>query len=74
MQDQIEISDQNEFQARHIGPNTSHVQDMLSFLKLKSLEDLTENAVPAIIRNQKPLDLQEGLSELSFLRRSITSL
>ena len=44
----------SEFQKKHIGPQNHHIQEMLSFLEQKSLEDLIKKIVPETI-----LDIDE---------------
>ncbi len=51
------------FVARHIGPREEEVQQMLSVLGYKSLDDLTHTVVPPGILEDSPLDILPGLSE-----------
>lgn len=51
------------FVGRHIGPNQADIQEMLSFLGYNSLDELTNDIVPANISDDQPLDLQSGISE-----------
>ncbi|HEY9826136.1 MAG TPA: hypothetical protein V6D19_11850, partial [Stenomitos sp.] len=57
-----------EFAQRHIGPNASEVQEMLTALDLNSLEQLTAQTVPADIRLQAPLQLPAALNEDAALQ------
>ena len=50
------------FAPRHIGPRESDLLEMLQSLGFESLEALTDAAVPAHIRSEKPLSL-DGLPE-----------
>jgi glycine dehydrogenase len=51
------------FADRHIGPSASDVDDMLRTIGLSSIDELLDQAVPASIRDDKPLDLDDALSE-----------
>jgi len=55
------------FTARHIGPRLRDQAEMLKFLNLKSLEELTEQTVPNSIRHKKNLDLMPTLEEHEVL-------
>ncbi len=60
------------FPDRHIGPSAADVERMLGVLGLASLDDLIDQAVPAAIRDDKPLALDDAISEphaLAHLRR-----
>ena len=54
----------SEFQKKHIGPQNHHIQEMLSFLEQKSLEDLIKKIVPETI-----LDIDEvyAVKQVIFL-------
>ena len=56
------------FQSRHIGPDDSERDAMLTVIGAASLEALIDEAVPARIRLAKPLDLPPGQPEYQFLR------
>ena len=61
-----------DFIRRHIGPGENHVAEMLATLGLSSLEEMIDKTVPAAIRNERPLELDNAMSErmmLSTLRR-----
>jgi len=58
------------FATRHIGPRDSQIQDMLSFLNLDSLEELTKKTLPPSLLMQKPLNMPEGLTEKEFLHKA----
>lgn len=55
------------FAERHIGPNAEELQAMLGSLRLGSLEDLANKAVPAAIRLQSPLNLKPAATESQAL-------
>ena len=56
-----------EFSRRHIGSNESETRQMLSTVGAKSLEDLIDKALPASIRDPKPLRVTEAVSEAAYL-------
>jgi glycine dehydrogenase len=60
------------FSDRHIGVTAADADRMLGVLGLASLDDLIDQAVPAAIRDDKPLALDDAISEphaLAHLRR-----
>ena len=57
----------DRFVARHIGPRPADVDRMLQECGFKSLEALTDAAVPAQIRFRKPLNLPASRSEHGLL-------
>jgi glycine dehydrogenase len=60
------------FPDRHIGVTATDAERMLAALGLASLDDLIDQAVPAAIRDDKPLALDDAISEphaLAHLRR-----
>jgi glycine dehydrogenase len=60
------------FPDRHIGVTAADADHMLGVLGLASLDDLIDQAVPATIRDDKPLALDDAISEphaLAHLRR-----
>lgn len=61
------LSTQNEFVARHNGPNKSDQQKMLDAINVANLDALIEETVPAQIRLEKPLALAEAKSEADML-------
>jgi glycine dehydrogenase len=56
------------FQTRHIGPDDSERDEMLQVVGAPSLDALIDEAIPARIRLQQPLDLPAGQSEYRYLR------
>ncbi|MFN8389189.1 MAG: aminomethyl-transferring glycine dehydrogenase [Bdellovibrionota bacterium] len=58
---------ESAFVRRHIGPRPEQIAEMLSFLGLRSLEELTENIVPSAIRSTRLLNLPEKVSEAQAL-------
>jgi glycine dehydrogenase len=62
------IFDFEQFQSRHIGPDTTERDAMLKVVGAASLDALMEEAIPARIRLAKALDVPEGVSESQYLR------
>ncbi|HZA75578.1 MAG TPA: aminomethyl-transferring glycine dehydrogenase [Acidimicrobiales bacterium] len=54
---------ETRFSDRHIGPSPDDVASMLDVLGLASLDELIDQAVPAAIRDDKPLALDDAMSE-----------
>lgn len=59
----------DEFPSRHIGPRDSDVITMLDTLGFKSLDELTDKAVPKKISLSKQLDIEEPVSEYELINR-----
>jgi glycine dehydrogenase len=59
----------DSFVTRHIGPRKSDLKAMFEAVGVSSMEELIEQTVPANIRLQKPLKLQEGLTERKYFRK-----
>ncbi len=58
----------NNFAQRHNGVSKeADVAKMLQAIGVSSMDELIEKTVPAAIRNEKPLDLEPGISEYAFL-------
>ncbi len=58
-----------QFESRHIGPNSPERDEMLKTVGAASLDSLMDEAIPARIRLTKPLDVPEGISEYEYLRQ-----
>jgi glycine dehydrogenase len=56
-----------QFADRHIGPNTSDLTKILSFIGYSTLDDLSNAAVPINIQNPAPLAIADGVSESEVL-------
>jgi glycine dehydrogenase len=56
------------FADRHIGPDGPEVASMLAALGYGSLDELTDRAVPSVIRDRAPLDLPAPLDETGALQ------
>ncbi|XP_056635016.1 glycine dehydrogenase (decarboxylating), mitochondrial [Diorhabda sublineata] len=59
----------DDFPARHIGPRESDVSTMLDTLGFKSLDELTEKAVPERIRLEGKLNIDDPISEYNLIKR-----
>jgi len=58
----------DRFVDRHLGPDARSLEEMLSLLAVRNLDELIERTVPAAIRIARPLDLPAGRSEFGLLR------
>lgn len=61
------LSTQNEFVARHNGPNKSDQQKMLDAINVLNLDTLIKETVPAQIRLETPMTLDAPMSEADML-------
>ncbi|MCJ2376272.1 aminomethyl-transferring glycine dehydrogenase [Vibrio sp. ZSDZ34] len=61
------LSTQNEFVARHNGPNKSDQQKMLDAINVLNLDTLIDETVPAQIRLESPMTLDAPMSETDML-------
>ena len=57
------VATDDEFAARHIGPSPAQVEVMLATIGVASLDELIDQAVPASIRERRPLELPGPVSE-----------
>jgi len=62
-----DLGTQNEFVARHNGPNKADQQTMLNAINATSLDSLIDETVPAQIRLEKPMSLAAPQSEMDML-------
>ncbi|WP_407892556.1 aminomethyl-transferring glycine dehydrogenase [Scytonema sp. NUACC26] len=60
-------SEQLSFQARHIGPSSNEIQQMLEFLGCSTLDELINKTVPQGIRLSGSLKLPEAKTEYAAL-------
>lgn len=58
----------SEFKQRHIGPSAADTKKMLDTIGIGSIDALIDQAVPASIRMQKPLNLPSAMSENEYLK------
>ena len=63
----ILFDDFYKFSMRHIGPTENDQKEMLKALDLNSLDELISKTVPASIRLQKPIEVQEAVNEADVL-------
>ncbi|MEN8118350.1 MAG: aminomethyl-transferring glycine dehydrogenase [Bacteroidota bacterium] len=59
----------DNFVTRHIGPRKEEIDEMLKVVGVSSMEELIEQTVPANIRLEKPLKMEEGLTERKYFRK-----
>ncbi|KAJ8979508.1 hypothetical protein NQ317_015686 [Molorchus minor] len=59
----------DDFPSRHIGPRDGDIITMLDTLGFKSLDELTNKAVPQKISLTEPLDIEEPVSEYELIKR-----
>lgn len=64
------LENESEFVARHIGPDEREVSEMLATLKLKTLDEMIAQTVPAGIMARETLDIGEAVSEAAMLARA----
>ena len=64
-----ELEQPTRFVGRHIGPDDAQIAAMLDVLGLGSLDELSDHAVPSVIRDRAPLNLPEACDETEALRR-----
>jgi glycine dehydrogenase len=58
---------QQEFTARHIGPNDEETKAMLNVIGINSVDELINKTVPSSIRLKKPLQTAGPVSEFEYL-------
>jgi len=56
------------FTRRHIGPNSSELNKILSTIGVTSVEQLLDQTIPEKIRLKNDLNIPEGISEMEFLK------
>ncbi len=54
------------FTRRHIGPNSSDLNKILSTIGVNSVEQLLKQTIPEKIRLKKALNILKVISELNF--------
>jgi glycine dehydrogenase len=64
-----ELEMRGDFIRRHIGPDGSQIREMAAFLGLKSVEDIVAAALPDSILTDRPLALEETISERAVITR-----
>ncbi len=58
-----------DFLARHLGPGSGEISEMLATVGCETLDDLMEETVPASIRLRSPLGIPDAVPEAELLRR-----
>ncbi|MEI6184838.1 MAG: hypothetical protein WCP65_04860, partial [Bacteroidota bacterium] len=61
------ISQSEEFQRRHIGPNPTDTQKMLATTGHSSLDELIELTIPESIRINHAMNIPDAISEFQYL-------
>ena len=56
------------FETRHIGPDSQQTQLMLKAIGVESIDELIEQTIPSNIRLKSPLNLPKPKSEYEFLQ------
>lgn len=65
-----DLSSQNEFIQRHIGPTPEEQQEMLQALGFQTLEEMADKVIPKNIRSQDTFkDVGAGISEHEILKK-----
>ena len=62
----------DKFVTRHIGPRNHEINSMLDTLGVSSLNELIDQTVPSNIRLDKPLNLEDGLTERQYFRKILS--
>jgi glycine dehydrogenase len=62
-------SSHDQFADRHIGPSPGDVAHMLDTLGVASLDELLDQALPSSIRDDKPLELEDAVTEPEAIAR-----
>ncbi|WP_113654285.1 aminomethyl-transferring glycine dehydrogenase [Pedobacter namyangjuensis] len=63
----LNIHYQEDFQDRHIAPNSEDTAAMLQTIGVNSIDELIEQTVPQKIRLKQPLNLPKAKSEVDYL-------
>ena len=64
----VNFQNPDRFVNRHIGPDETEIKEMLEVIGVSSLDELIDQTVPAHIRNNNELNLDEPLSEFDFIK------
>lgn len=56
------------FASRHIGPRQNEIKHMLDVIGVDSIDQLIDQTIPAQIRLERPLNLDEPMTERSYLK------
>lgn len=63
-----QLSSNQEFKGRHIGPDKEDQKSMLQTLGFSSLEEMATKVIPANIRSKHNFNLGDGISEYELLK------
>lgn len=63
-----QLTSENEFIGRHIGPDQSEQTQMLNELGFSSLEEMASKVIPKNIRHQGSVNVGDGISEYEILK------
>ncbi len=63
-----DLTSSKEFIGRHIGPSDEHIKTMLTYLNIKSLDELIQKIVPDKILEKDELKLDDAISEDKALK------
>ncbi len=55
------------FADRHIGPREDEIKEMLAYIGVSSIEELTKQTIPESIRLEKSINLPDSLTESRFI-------
>ncbi|MBL0315573.1 MAG: aminomethyl-transferring glycine dehydrogenase [Flavobacteriales bacterium] len=55
------------FASRHIGPRDEELTNMLNSIGVTGIDQLIDQTVPSLIRNQKPLNVSDAMAEHDYL-------
>lgn len=64
-----QLSTQNEFTGRHIGPNSNEKKEMLRDLGFTNSDELISKIVPKSILTKSPMAIGQGISEHEILKQ-----
>jgi len=62
-----QLSSQNEFQRRHIGPSETEKQEMLKALGFSNVDEMMSKVVPKTIFNSEKMAIGDGIAENEIL-------
>ncbi|OWY16745.1 glycine dehydrogenase (aminomethyl-transferring) [Sphingobacteriales bacterium UPWRP_1] len=63
-----DLTTQNEFLHRHIGPNSSEIAEMLRHMEAVSVEQLIGQTIPEKIRLDADIEIGQPMTEFAYLR------
>lgn len=62
-----QLSSQNDFQRRHVGPSDTEKQAMLKALGFSTTDEMMSKVVPKTIFNKEKMNIGDGISEYEIL-------